>query len=217
MTVTVFFGRGNLDLQLTSVTTPRRNSNWLTSLGTQSKTVSYCKSLLQMHLLQLASFCFLITRKTFSWIKVYRYIQKGSMSIIFSNTLLWLYPTISLSYSTSVSLHSILRALKPSTILTFPFLRVVLNPAPKADGASLHQPFVTSQSKCFCFLSLREDGNVPKTSTKLSGYPPNHSFPAKHRKAQWRGSRCAKTIVHHDSHHNLLPSLSWLFVMFLWP
>lgn len=144
-------------------------------------------------------------------------IQKGSVSIIFSTTLLWLYPTILPSCGTSVSPHSPLRALGSSIILTFPFVSALLNPAPKVDGASLHQPLVTLQSKCFCFLSLREDGNIPKTSTKLSGYPPNHSFPAKHGEAQRRGSRCAKTIVHRDSHHSLLPSLLWLFVMFLWP
>lgn len=144
--------------------------------------------------------------------------QRGSMSIKFSYTLLWLYPTISPSHGKSVSLHFLLSALESDIILTSTFLNVLLNPAPKVYGPSLQSAIsYIIKSKRFCFLSLREDGNIPKTSTKLCGYPPNHSFPAKHGEAQQQSSRCAKTIVHPDSHHSLLPSLLRLFVMFLWP
>jgi len=90
--------------------------------------------------------------------------------------------------------------------LISPFVSALLNPAPNADGASLHQPSATLRSKRFCSLSLREDGNIPKPSRKLSGYPPNRSFPAKQGAARRRGS-WAKIVAHHDSHHNLLPSV----------
>lgn len=68
--------------------------------------------------------------------------QRGSMSVNFSNTLLWLYPTISPSHGKSVSLHSLLSALESNIILTSTFLSALLNPAPKVYGPSL-QPAIS--------------------------------------------------------------------------
>lgn len=80
-------------------------------------------------------------------------IQRGSMSKNFSNPLLWLYPTIPPSHGTSVSLHSLLRALESSITLTFTFLHALLNPAPKVDGASL-QPAISYIIKQVLLFSL---------------------------------------------------------------
>lgn len=143
---TLFFGNSNLVLQLTSMATPRRNSNWLTSLGSCWSRKLCCTAEPSYKCICSSSphFASWLLEKLFLEEKyISMFIQKGSISIIFSNTLLWLYPTILPSCGTSVSLHSRLRALGSSTILTFPFVSALLNPAPKVDGASFHQPLVT--------------------------------------------------------------------------
>lgn len=127
---------------------PGENSNWLTSLGSWWSQKPCCTAKPSYKCIYYSSLRFAswLPEKLFfsnKYISMFKSIQKGSISIIFSNTLLWLYPTIPPSHGTSVSLHLLLRALGSSIILTFPFVSALLNPAPKVDGASLHQPFVT--------------------------------------------------------------------------
>lgn len=144
--------------------------------------------------------------------------QRGSMSINFSKTLLWLYPTSPHSHGKSVSLHSLLRILKFSKILTSTFLSALLNPAPKVYGSSL-QPTISYIIKQVLLFSLpqrrwKHTKNIYKTIWLSSKSLLSCQA---HREAQQQSSRCAKTIVQPDSHHSLLPSLLRLFVMFLWP
>lgn len=80
---------------------PGVNSNWLTSLSSWwSWKLPYWKTFPCIYLFQLSSFCFPITKKTYSFFShkssllLFISIQKCCKSTIFSIALLWLYSSI---------------------------------------------------------------------------------------------------------------------------